>query len=301
MNYQNNIGIGDPSQQKQDFTNIHLKVLCIRYWTLSLWDCNDMVFPYWRIYWNKNNGGVLSYGEEIHEMTPDTIYIIPPFTPYNTKYKEKHRFDNGINVFGRNVNVKDDEDNLSQKSLLHLFIHFNLGVPFDNVYPGIIKINLKNDDKNKLEQIASSLKEENVNFSLKFNFKVQSFIIEILSHLSTELWKTLNIDNRVLIIIRYIETNMNVNFNNDDLASKVNMATNSFARLFKEEMQITLHAFVNKRRIARACELFDHSDKTIEEVSYALGFSDRHHFSRVFKSVTSTTPASYRAGSSLNI
>ena len=74
------------------------------------------------------------------------------------------------------------------------------------------------------------------------------------------------------------------------------MAPNSFARLFKEEINITLHNFIQKRKIARACNLFEHSNKTIEDVTFELGFSDRYHFSRVFKSITGITPAVYKSG-----
>ena len=74
------------------------------------------------------------------------------------------------------------------------------------------------------------------------------------------------------------------------------MATNSFSRLFKQKMEITLHNFIMKRKIAQSCELFSHTNKSIEEVAFDMGFSDRYHFSRVFKLITGTTPAVYKAG-----
>jgi AraC-like DNA-binding protein len=74
------------------------------------------------------------------------------------------------------------------------------------------------------------------------------------------------------------------------------MAPNSFARLFKEEMNITLHSFIQNRKIAKACEIFEHTNETIESISFKLGFSDRYHFSRVFKSITGISPALYRSG-----
>ena len=83
---------------------------------------------------------------------------------------------------------------------------------------------------------------------------------------------------------------------NSKLAAHVNMAPNSFARLFKEEMNITLHNFIQNRKIARSCELFEHTTKTIEDVAFDLGFSDRYHFSRVFKLVTGLTPGIYKSG-----
>ena len=41
---------------------------------------------------------------------------------------------------------------------------------------------------------------------------------------------------------------------------------------------------------------FEHTNKTIEDVAVNLGFSDRYHFSRVFKIVTGLTPGIYKSG-----
>jgi AraC-like DNA-binding protein len=294
MRYVRKKGEGDPSNKRQIFTHIDLKVLLCRYWSLSLWDCYDMVFPYWRIYWNRNEGGILNYNNKNFEMDPGYVYIIPPFTPFHTVFKKKHIFKKGINVYGHVIKANENES--ENDMLIHLFIHFNLGVPFDNVAPGIHKLQLNDSLSEKIHEITSGLRKENANFSLKENLRIQSFILDVISSFEKELWNTINIDERVLKILRIIEINMNEKFTNDSLAFEVNMAPNSFARLFKNEMNITLHRFIQKRKIARACELFDHSSKTIEEVSYTLGFSDRYHFSRVFKSVTGVPPAKYKSG-----
>ena len=222
--------IGDPSTNKQSFTDVKLKILCCRYWKIDLWDCYDMAFPFWRIYWNKNSGGTLTQNQNTYKMDSDTIYVIPPFTSFSTKYENNHIYKQGINVSGRHIEEKDNEEKIAQNSLLHLFIHFNLGVPFDNVYPGIFKINMT----------------------------------------------------------PYLQ--------DSDLAKIASMATNSFSRLFKQKMNMTLHAFIMKRKIAQSCELLLHTNKSIEEVAFTMGFSDRYHFSRVFKSVTGTTPAVYKSG-----
>ena len=296
MRYIKKKGAGDPSNQSQIFTNINLKVLCCRYWSLTLWDCNDMIFPYWRIYWNKNSGGILGYHDELISMDPDCVYIIPPFTPFYTRYEKRHIYSKGINVTGKVIHGSIDEAELEAHSLIHLFIHFNLGIPFDNVTPGIYKLKLTSDQLIEITQIISRLKIENIYFSTKDNLKIQAFVMEVLSQLETELWDTINVDDRVLKTLRFIEANMNEKFSNTFLAENVSMAPNSFARLFKTEMNITLHNFIQKRKIARACELFDHTNDTIEEVAYFLGYSDRYHFSRVFKSFTGVPPAKYKSG-----
>jgi len=255
-----------------------------------------MVFPYWRIYWNKNLGGELIHQEDVYEMNPNYIYIIAPFTSFSSRFTKKHVYDSGIHVSGRHLTETINESDFEEKSLFHFFTHFNLGVPFDNVYPGIYKIELTNHLKERLNYLTQRLKIENKDFKLTFNLKLQSFIKEAISNIGSELWKVINIDDRVLTVLRYIEININTKLSNVELAEVVNMAPNSFARLFKEEMSITLHNFIQKRKIARACDLFEHTDKTIEDVTFNLGFSDRYHFSRVFKSITGITPAVYKSG-----
>lgn len=291
-----NIELGDPSSNKQNFIDLKLKLLCCRYWLLDLWDCHDMVFPFWRLYWNKNQGGQLIHHDNTYDMDPNYLYIIPPFTSFSSRFTKKHIYNSGIHVSGRQFNSNYEEKDYEENYLIHFFIHFNLGIPFDNVYPGILKIELTDYLKNRLTYLTERLKIENKDFKLTFNLKLQAFIKESLTNIGPELWKTINIDDRVLKVIRFIEINIEKKLSNPDLASLTNMAPNSFGRLFKQEMTITLHRFIQNRKIAKACDIFEHTNKTIEDVAFSLGFSDRYHFSRVFKLVTGLTPANYKSG-----
>jgi len=296
MGFEKKIELGDPSPNKQNFIDVKLKLLCCRYWYLDLWDCYDMVFPFWRLYWNKNEGGKLILQDEVYKMDSNYIYIISPFTSFSACFTKNHKYNSGIHVIGKNLSERHNESYYEQKSLLHFFAHFNLGSPFDNVFPGIFKIELTEHLKEQLIYLTERLKIENQNFKLTFNLKLQSFIKEAISNIAPELWKTINIDDRVLTVHRFIESNIDKKLSNSELAAIVNMAPNSFARLFKEEMNITLHNFIQNRKIAKACELFEYSNETIEIISYNLGFSDRYHFSRVFKTITGITPAVYKSG-----
>ena len=50
-----------------------------------------------------------------------------------------------------------------------------------------------------------------------------------------------------------------------------------------------------KRKIAQSCDLFLHTNQSISEVAHNIGFSDRYHFSRVFKMITGSSPAVYKS------
>ncbi|MBU2929900.1 helix-turn-helix domain-containing protein [Winogradskyella psychrotolerans] len=292
----NKIDLGDPSNKKQNFIDVNLKLLCCRYWYLGLWDCHDMVYPFWRIYWNKNGGGQLTLQETVYTMESNYLYIISPFTSFSTRYLKNSKFDSGIHVSGKNLSESHNEAYYEKKYLLHFFTHFNLGAPFDNVSPGIFKIELTDHLKERLVYLTERLKIENHDFKLTFNMRLQSFVKEAISNIGPELWKTIIIDDRVLTAHRFIEAHIEEKLSNPELAAIVNMAPNSFARLFKDEMNITLHKFIQNRKIAKACEIFDYTNDTIENIAFKLGFSDRYHFSRVFKSITGISPALYKSG-----
>jgi AraC-like DNA-binding protein len=288
--------IGDPSTNKQTFTDVDLKILCCRYWLLSVWDCHDLAFPFWRIYWNKNSGGQLIFNQVVYEMEPNKIFIIPPFTSFCTSFSRNHHFKSGIHVRGRHLNPEDDDSELAQTYLLHLFIHFNLEVPFENVLPGIFTMDMTDSLLEKFTYLTSTLKKENTFFYVTYTLKLQALIKVILSNIGPQLFSTLRVDYRILKSIRYIERNITEKLTNSKIAGEANMATNSFSRLFKEKMNITLHNFIVKRKISRACKLLLNSDMTIQEISDSLSFSDRHHFSRVFKKLIGITPFLYKSG-----
>jgi len=294
MKFVNNSNTGDPSDIKQVLFPLHLQIWCCRYWQLNQWECNQMTFPYWRLYWNKTDNGEISYLEQVFKMDKDSIYLIPPFTPFNTHILDHARITEGINVAGYRIDNTQDEENLARDYLLHLFIHFNMGVPYDRVLPGIYKIEINQEQQQRLQKITEFLKTENVNFPLNLNLYLHSIITEHIAHLKEELWQTTIIDNRIIDIIRLIEKEIDKNPSNDDLAGHIKMATNSFIRLFQNEMHTSPQQYIKQQKIDRACVLLLHSDLKIDNIAWSLGFADRYHFSKVFKKVVSKSPANYR-------
>ena len=81
---------------------------------------------------------------------------------------------------------------------------------------------------------------------------------------------------------------------NDDLAAQAAMAPNSFLRLFRTEMGLTLQRYVQKVRIEKALMEMHNTNMSIEQIAMECGFSDRHHFSKVFKQVTGMPPGQFR-------
>ena len=55
-----------------------------------------------------------------------------------------------------------------------------------------------------------------------------------------------------------------------------------------------LTKYITLLRLQKACSLLNDVDKSINEISSIVGYSDPLYFSRIFKSVTGMAPTRYR-------
>lgn len=52
--------------------------------------------------------------------------------------------------------------------------------------------------------------------------------------------------------------------------------------------------YLKKIRVENAKNLLLNTDQTVEDISYAVGYSDIKYFSRLFKKLTGLTPTEFR-------
>ncbi|MGQ1786050.1 MULTISPECIES: helix-turn-helix domain-containing protein [unclassified Saccharicrinis] len=282
---------GDPSEISQHFPRFDLQLHCCRYWWLQHWEFGELSFPFWRIYHNNYQGGVIIYEGKEYTLTPDKIVMIAPNTSYATRLYNHQIPNSGFLIKGNRVNAGLPVKN---NYILHLFIHFNLGIPYDNIKPGLFSFELTDHIKEKLDIIIKHLNYEHTKFSFYPTLVIQSLITDMLSFLPEESWSLITEDTRLLKTLRFIEENVCEDLSNTILANQAKLATNAFTRLFTQEIGSSPQKYVKKKRIGKACVLLHHSDKSIDEIAFRCGFSDRYHFSRIFKQITNISPASYR-------
>lgn len=66
------------------------------------------------------------------------------------------------------------------------------------------------------------------------------------------------------------------------------------SHLFQKQTGSTLTQYINEQRILQARDMLERTSLSIKEISAAVGYSDPGYFTRVFRRLTSTTPASHR-------
>ena len=286
---------GDPSEKIQSFIAMKPTILCSRYWWFDAWKGQRMSFRFWRLYWNKNEGAYVYYKKKTF-LKPDQLYLIPPNTPFSNGIENSPLWDKSEYFFkcGRINSKKEESFHLENGSILHFFIHFTLGLPYDSVIPGIYAVRLSDQNKTNIESITSTLLSHHSNFSLGYSLNVYNLIISAVSSLPGRIWSSKKLDARINTVLEYLEKNLRETITNEMLATLINLSPSTFLRLFKSQVGISASKYLTQIRIDHACNLLLYTSKSIESIAECCGFSDRYHLTKVFSKTKSVSPAAFR-------
>ena len=72
------------------------------------------------------------------------------------------------------------------------------------------------------------------------------------------------------------------------------MSERSLFRHFQKTLGMSPNRYLHKIRIQKACELLEGTHFSIGEIALRCGFRDGNHLTKIFRSVTGTTPFSFR-------
>ncbi len=93
-----------------------------------------------------------------------------------------------------------------------------------------------------------------------------------------------------IFILQHLD---NAEFNVAMLAKHATMSQPVLYRKVKALTGLSVNDFIKSLRLLRAAELLIDSERTVYEVAYMVGFSDRKYFSREFKKAYNITPSAF--------
>ncbi len=93
-------------------------------------------------------------------------------------------------------------------------------------------------------------------------------------------------------ISNYIDLHISESITVEDLANLVHMSKYHFLRKFKDITGVTVHTFINNKRLIKACELLK-KGQNITQAYQSCGFSDYSAFLRNFKKTFGVSPGKY--------
>jgi AraC-like DNA-binding protein len=290
---------GDPSSRIQEFQEVLPRLLCCRYWWMSEWKSQQMSFPYWRLYWNRSGRAWVVYNKTIY-LEPDKLVLIPPNTPFATDIDPSsvpsHQ---PYSLKGGRVESREIEEALAaEATVLHLFIHFTLGYPFDTISPDIFVFDITPAQSALVLSVTRQLISGQVKFDQTGSLELYSLLFSLLHQLPAMAWKNRKLDERIVQGIRLMEQHIReTEISNRKLAETGGMSVNAYARLFKEQTGYPPRKYLVRMRVEKACNLLHHSDLSIEQIASDCGFSDRYYFTRIFKQTMGVAPGAYKKNS----
>lgn len=292
---------GDPSSRTQEFEEVLPKLLCCRYWWMAEWKSQKMSFPYWRLYWNRSGRAWVVYNKTIY-LEPDRIVLIPPNTPFSTDIDDSTvPADQPYSLRGARIESRAMEEQMAADgTVLHMFIHFTLGYPYDAIRPDIFVFDITPSQQELIKSISEQLIGGQLKFLQRGSLELYALLFSVLHGLPENTWSNKKLDPRIVNAIQYMDQQIRAtDISNQTLAKLAGMSVNAWARLFGEQTGLSPRQYLIRMRIEKACNLLHHSDISIEQIASECGFSDRYYFTRIFSRTMKVSPGVYRRSSGL--
>jgi len=94
--------------------------------------------------------------------------------------------------------------------------------------------------------------------------------------------------------VLYLHQHLADNTRLKHLAEKIALSPHHFSRLFKQETELSVGAYVRYLRMRRAQVSLMHTAASIKAIASDVGYEDYNYFIRMFKKETGMPPAAYR-------
>jgi AraC-like DNA-binding protein len=241
-------------------------LLCYKIFGTETWSNKNRSAPFWRLYWNANQGARLILNRNVVELTPDKIVLIPPNTPF---------------------------DKEAECDVHHFFIHFSLSYASGQIEPGLYELPLSPEINTGIHETIS-LFNAGLTETPRFSLLTNLIVAQALIGLSEKMRIPTVTDPRLVMVSSFIDAHVGDRVTNTDLANLVGMNTNAFIHFFRMNMKTTPKKFCEAKRFQKACNLLKYSNLSINHIAEQTGFCDRNHFTKVFIKREKIGPSEYR-------
>lgn len=98
------------------------------------------------------------------------------------------------------------------------------------------------------------------------------------------------LDNRLIPICNYINSNYQNDFDIHEFANTAKMSIRNLQRIFKQETGITLQKYMQLVRILKSIELLDTQQYTLSEIAYKVGYQSLAAFTSSYYAIMKIKP-----------
>lgn len=230
------------------------------------WRHRGVCSPFWRLFYDFTPGAWVEAGGQRYPLGPKRIVVMPDGAPFDC---------------GSDAGVE------------HLWLHFSLYLSVNEAAPGVFAL----EAAPVLQAVAATLRAQITDRDVNAVQHLSSALLHLVFAESRQ-GRIEALPERLRKVFAWIENTLGGTITNEALAGQAGMSVEAFIRWFKARTGRTPAALVAERRIREACRLLAFGEESIEQVAEKVGFTNRHHFSRVFKRYAGCGPAKFRRGRS---
>jgi AraC-like DNA-binding protein len=237
---------------------------------------------FFEIVWLQNELPLHTVREGEEQGKGDWIYLIPPYRVHQLNKAGK----NGILLsFKRDFLEEEDKE-----FYLDLFKMFNIQGEFS-----CLPLSASNAaELNKIYPLLEEEYQQQTGGFLILKALLKVFLLKLIrikEHVFTA--QDLN-QKRVYEFMMMLEENYQQERNAEFYASLLGISSKRLNQILKEKLDKTGMQLIHDRIILEAKRQIIHSENTLKEIAYDLGFSDRPYFSRFFKKQTGSSPEDFQ-------
>lgn len=242
----------------------------------------------------KDGRGHYTTDDQVHETRPGTIYFTNPGHFKSFEWRELHEV----------YLITLSESFLKENVHADIFEEF----PFllaETVAPRV----LAPAEFAVFEQLYLLIEKEYLESSVYRNKVIGNLFVVLLLKIKEFFWKDYNPiyeGNRSSHIVKTFRRALEKHYRDmskgltdkpfrvQDYAASQGLHPNYLSNVIKTKTGKSITTWVSEKTIAEAKSLLQHSDLSIKEISYLLGFMESTHFSNYFKKNTGQSPVVYR-------
>lgn len=242
------------------------------------------------IMWVRAGNGRHTIDDTQLEVTPNTFYLIAK--------GQVHQFLEGYNLEGYLVRFTDDFllESLVQKTWTYRISLFN-NVSVDHTLP------LGLGNVAEFEALFSLMMAEHQRDEMYGKMELLRNLLLVLL-LKLERLRQARVaasaadedPNRDTFhaFLQLLEERYTQTHNVGDYASQLNVTPRQLTRILQTVLGKTTKQVIEERLILEAKRYLTHTNASVKEISYLLGYKDPSYFSKVFKRATDVVPQTYR-------
>lgn len=223
--------------------------------------------PYWRVYWNATTGATIHLPAFDLPLNPSTIYVVPAWLPWRGTLE------------GR---------------VVHTWLQFRTpqwtSALCRQRFTEIVKIPAKSHQGLCMVEIMEAKRRGDL---------VHACRMEALAHLALgEVLASSPAPQEVIPplrgVLEHVHQNPAGDLRVDRLARLSGCSAGHLSRLFQQHLGASPAQVVREIRVSHGADRLLNGYDSMEQIADQSGFSNRFHFSRVFREVMGMSPAAFR-------